>query len=146
MDKVSATSGLTALTPVLAAALLLAGSPDPAAAASTAVLQSPCPGTIQVEGRTAQLTAFVCGSVTASVGTPWPISIGVTVGHCTGCECGYVWEGAAGSQFTRRGAGECGWGSPGGGGSGGDGDGGSELDNDGCQWGTDYVGWEPRGC
>lgn len=145
MDKGTTGPGLSALASVtvavLAAAVLLGGAPD---AAAGATVQSPCPSSIQVDGRTAHLTAFICGSVTASVGTPWPVSIGVTVGHCTGCECGYVWSGAAGSQFTRRGAGDCGWGSPGGGTGSGDGPG--ELDGGGCQWGDDYIGWEPIGC
>lgn len=141
MQNQSMTQGLLASISALAVVASLAGTPDAASGATAQA--SPCPQTIQVDGRTATLTAFVCGSVTASLGTPWPISIGVTVGHCTGCECGYVWGTEAGSQFTRRGVADCGFGSPGGF----DGDGPSEgFDEDGCQWGRDYIGWEPSGC
>lgn len=134
------TSGPLALMSAVAAAVLLAGTPGDAAGA--AAQGAPCPSSIQVDGRTAVLTAFVCGTATVSVGTPWPISIGVTVGHCTGCECGYVWEGDAGSQFTRRGVSECGLGSPGNA----DDDPTDPIDEPGCQWGRDYIGWEPREC
>lgn len=143
MERTAASSPLGALVAALAALALLGAAP--AAASGAAVVQdSPCPSTLDVGGQTAYLTAFVCGSATASVGTPGPISIGVTVGHCTGCECGYVMDGPAGSQFTRRGAAECGFGNPPSGGGGGEGD---DLNSDnGCQWGEDYIGWEPDDC
>lgn len=147
MENGSATRAPTALISALALAALLGGTPDAAsatAATAAAAQSTPCPSSIQVGGRTATLTAFMCGSVTASVGTPGPLSIGVTVGHCTGCECGYMWEGQAGSQFTRRGASECGLGNPPSSGGGED----SRFDEQegACQWGRDYIGWEPRDC
>lgn len=145
MHHVSSAPGLATATSVLAGIVLLAGVPgDAAGAATTATLQSACPGTIEVSGRTAYLAGSICGSVSASFSTPWVISVGVTIGHCTGCECGYTFEGPAGSQFTRRGAAECGWGSAGGG-SGSGRDAGLAEDG-GCQWGKDFIGWEPRGC
>lgn len=143
MDRRSEASGLSTLLAALGTAVFLALGSGPASAA--AVQSSPCPSTIDVGDRTAELAGFMCGTGTVSVGTPWPISIGITVGHCTGCECGYVFEGSAGSQFTRRGASECGFGA-GGGSDAGDQPIAPDGSSDGCQWGKDYIGWEPRQC
>lgn len=146
MENRFASRGASALISALALAALTAGTPDAGSAATAAMVQStPCPSTIQVDGRTATLTVFMCGTLTANVGTPGPLSIGVTVGHCTGCECGYMWEGQAGGQFTRRSAGECGLGNPPGGSGGGDDDYLDEQEG-ACEWGEDYIGWEPRDC
>lgn len=145
MERTTGSSASGAAVAALAAVALLGAAPA-AASGTTAAQAGPCPSTVDVGGETAYLTAFVCGTATVNVGTPWPVSIGVTVGHCTGCECGYVMDGPAGSQFTRRGAAECGLGgAPSGGGAGG-GDGDDLGSDDGCQWGRDYIGWEPDGC
>lgn len=138
-------------------ALLLVG-PAPTAAADvagssalvgSASMSDPCPKSVQIDGQTAYLGGYVCGSVTLGFGGHLgPFSVGFTVGHCTGCECSYVWDKSVGMQFTRTSAAECGWG--GAGGSGGS-TGSDQLDpvggdTGGCVWGRDYLGWEPRGC
>lgn len=143
MERTTASSPPRAVVVALAALALLGAAPA-AASGATAVQDSPCPSTVDVDGETAYLRGFVCGTATVAVGTPWIVSIGVTVGHCTGCECGYVMDGPAGSQFTRRGAAECGVGGPSSGSGGGGGD---DLGSEGgCQWGRDYIGWEPDEC
>lgn len=153
MKRTTTSSPLGALVAVLAAFALLgaapaAAFPSTAAAslASSASTTDPCPKTVQVDGRTAYLGGYICGTVTLGVGVPiGPVSVGFTVGHCTSCECGYVWDMEVGMQFTRTSAAECGWGSGGGSGSrlptSSDG-----SDDGGCQWGRDYIGWEPAGC
>lgn len=142
MEKEALASRVPGLAALLAAGLLVA----PALAGATPTAASaagPCPSTLDVDGRTAHLTAFVCGTVSASVGLPYPVTLGVTVGHCTGCECGYVWQSSVGSQFTRRTAAECGLGSGGGSLGGGDE---PTLERSNCEWGKDYIGWDTGAC
>lgn len=127
-----------------AAGSAAAGSAPLGAAAS---MSDPCPKIIQVDGRNAYLGGYICGSVSLGWGaTAGPITVGFTIGHCTGCECSYVWDMAVGMQFTRTAAAECGWGGSGGGGDGADMLDSSSGEGGGCVWGRDYIGWEPLGC
>lgn len=139
-------AGILALLLVVPGPAAAAGPAGSSALGGSTSMSDPCPKTVQIDGRTAYLGGYVCGSVTLGVGgNLGPVSIGFSVGHCTGCECSYVWDMSVGMQFTRTAAAECGWGSAGGS------DGQGKLDpvgddSGGCVWGRDYIGWEPRGC
>lgn len=125
------------------------GSPAAGSASlgSAASMSDPCPKIIQVDGRNAYLGGYICGTVDIGFGaTAGPLTVGFTIGHCTGCDCSYVWDMAVGMQFTRTGVAECGWGSSGGGGDGPDAFDSGSGEGGGCVWGRDYIGWEPLGC
>lgn len=149
MERTTASSPFGVVVAALAAVALLGAVP---AAASGTTAQSACPSTMSVNGQTAYLSSAICHDAQLGVGIPLGpgMSIGLfDVGYCTGCECGYTYSSEAGSRFTRRAASECGFGSAPGAPSGGGGGGGEGDDlgtDDGCQWGRDYIGWEPAGC
>lgn len=64
-----------------------------------------CSETIQIEENTARLTTSICFELSASMGASFgPISVGVTLGTCTTCECGYSYRDpdTGFEHFTRR--------------------------------------------